>query len=257
MQYSRVFTQEAPLLTDDGGTNGDDENQHHISVLTDTLTPEEFESDAAINAAQFTSAIPRTTMMGNSTPNPFSRRPSKARDFSYAAVFISHLILVSVLSGTEDWELHRSMNVWSEMMILTIILGSCLGIAAVYFLSLDSYRENILFIGVPATIALELVLGNIISLSSRYFLVALPILAMAVIDSLSFKLARDNLGFTSTLLEMASNICRPYGVSMTIICGLILIIQTALLIWWEILFVGLVSRRATNVSLTLVGSYQF
>lgn len=241
-------------MVDEGETN--DEDEHHIGVLPDILLSEESEPDTQMNAVSPTLARPQSQIMGNDTPNPFSRRPSKARDFSYAAVFISHLILVSVLSGTEDLELHRSINLWSGLMICTIILGSCLGITAVYLLSRESCRENILYLGVPITIALELVLANIISLSmTKYSFLGLLILAMAIVDSFSLKLARDNLGFTSTLLEMASNICRPYGLSMTIICGVILVAQTALLIWWEILFVGLVSRRPSGISFALVGTY--
>ena len=253
IQYSRISSQEVQLLANEGETN--DEDEHHIGILPDILLSEAAEPETHMNAVSPTLSRSQSQMMGNDTPNPFSRRPSKARDFSYAAVFISHLILVSVLSGTEDLELHRSINIWSGLMICTIILSSCLGITAVYLLSRESCRENILYLGVPVTIALELILANIISLSmTKYSFLGLLILEMAIVDYFSFKSARDNLGFTSTLLEMASNICRPYGVSMTIICGIILIAQTALLIWWEILFVGLVSKTPTGVSFFLVGT---
>jgi hypothetical protein len=84
-----------------------------------------------------------TPVLGSDKPNPFSRRPSKARDFVYAVFFFLHFILVSVFSGTEDVELHDSFNSWSSMIMVVTVLGCVMGVAAVVILSNDDLREPV------------------------------------------------------------------------------------------------------------------
>jgi hypothetical protein len=123
MQYSRVSQQVEEY----------DEAQVEEAIISDenyeTLPP-------AISSDN-------TPVLGSDKPNPFSRRPSKARDFVYAVFFFLHFILVSVFSGTEDVELHDSFNSWSSMIMVVTVLGCVMGVAAVVILSNDNLREPV------------------------------------------------------------------------------------------------------------------
>lgn len=194
-----------------------------------------------------------TPVLGSDNPNAFSRRPSKARDFIYALAFFLHFILVSVLSGTEDVELHDSFNSWSSMIMVVTVLGSVIGVAAVVILSNDDLREPVLSHGIPLAIIFEICLGNILLLTkSRYSLIGVIVLIAAFMDLYSYKHGRDNVSFTLALLKMVINICKPYGLSLIFAYASILVTQTFVLLWWGLLFVGLISKAPSGVSELLV-----
>jgi hypothetical protein len=256
MQYSRISTEEATSLLKDDSHNTDDEDLQD----DDNRVPSTLISDAEVESLRPTAAevgsAPRshTMVIGNDTPSPFSRRPSKARDFIYAVLFFVHLLLVSALTGTEDLELQDSFTIWSAAIMIVIVSGSCFGIGAVIVLSNESSREIILSHCVPLSIAFELCLGNILILTNtRYSLIGLFFVGGALIDSFSFKAARDNLSFTIALLDMATEICKPYGLSLTITCWAILAAQTGLLMWWGVLLIGLIMDPPSRTSDFLVG----
>ena len=256
LQYSRISTEEASsLLIDSNLNNDDDELQDDDSRVPSTLISDN-EVESLRRTAAEVSFAPRahSLVIGNDTPSPFSRRPSKARDFIYAVLFVAHLLLVSALAGTEDLEMRDSFTIWSWMIMLVVLCGSCFGIGAVIVLSNENYRELILSHSVPLSIAFEACLGNILILTNtRYSLLGLFFVAAAVIDSCSYKSARDNLSFTVALLDMATAICKPYGLTLTITCWVILAAQTGLLLWWGVLLVGLITDPPSRTSDFLVG----
>lgn len=191
--------------------------------------------------------------LGNDIPNAFSRRPSKPRDIIYALLFILHFFLISVLTGTEDLELHDSFNEWSTMVTIITILSSILGSVLVVLLASDSMREPFLSHGIPLSIIFEVCLGNILLLTnSRYSVIGVVILAVAFIDGLSIQASKENVTFTLALLGMVTDILKPYGIYLVIVCACILIAHTALLMWWGILFVGLITKDPSGLSEVLI-----
>lgn len=258
MQYSRISTEEATsLLKDESLSTDDEELQNGITRAPSTLISDA-EVESLRRAAADVGSAPRSHLMviGNDTPSPFSRRPSKARDFIYAVLFFVHLLLVSAMTGTEDLELKDSFTIWSAAIMVVIISGSCFGIGAVIILSNESSRELILSHSVPLSIVFEICLGNILILTNtRYSLVGLFFVGGAFVDTFSFKSARDNLSFTIALLDMATEICKPYGLSLTITCWAILAAQTGLLLWWGVLLIGLIMDPPSRTSDFLVGGF--
>lgn len=256
VQYSRISTQEVSSLSNDEESNiEEDMTESEIDKRIPTKKSND-NDDLSESAAPPLGSIVRShsLVIGNDSPNPFSRRPSKARDFTYAAIFILHFVLVSVLTGTEDLELQESFTKWSWTVMIVTMLGSCLGIAAVFLISDETYREPVLSYGVPLAITSSICFGNILILTkSRFSLVGLIILGIALKDTFSIKSARENLSFTIALLNMAIDVCKPYGTSLTVTCSCILILQTAVLMWWGILFVGLITKQPSEISQLLVG----
>jgi hypothetical protein len=72
------------------------------------------------------------------------------------------------------------------------------------------------------------------------------VLASALIDSLSYKKAREGISFTSALIQMVVDIFKSYGASLLLACLAIILAQTFLLLWWGAFFVDLISTVSSS-----------
>jgi hypothetical protein len=253
-QYSRISTQEMSVLCQDEESLFGEEYLGANRVLPSSASDDEMDALQQTTAESGSSVRSHSMLIGSNTPSPFLRMPSKARDVTYAVLFFLNLILVSILTGTEIIELKENLTIWSTTVLVVSILGSCLGILAVFLLSEEKCREYLLSHCVLASIAFEACLGNILLLTSKqYVIIGIILLIIAWIDALSMKASRENAGFTLVILQMAGDICKPYGLSLTITCLAILIIQTLTLFYWGVIFVGLITKDPTIISQLLVG----
>ena len=254
VQYSRISTQESSVLCQEEDSLFGAEYPAENGGLPSSASDDETDTLQKTLAEPGSTVRSHSMLIGSNTPSPFLRMPSKPRDYMYAILFFLNLIVVSILTGTEIIELKEHLTMWSTTVLIVSILGSCLGIVAVFLLSEEKCRGYLLSHGVLVSIAFELCLGNILILTSeQYFVMGLILLATAWIDCLSIKASKENAGFTLVLLHMAGDICKPYGLSLTITCLAILVIQTMSLFYWGITFVGLITKDPTIISQLLVG----
>jgi hypothetical protein len=87
---------------------------------------------------------------------------------------------------------------------------------------------------------------------SKFSAIGLIILLSTFIDSFWFRSIRENVNFTSALIDMILTVCQPYGVSLTVTCGVIVAAQTCVLLWWGVFFVGLIANASTGYAEFLI-----
>jgi hypothetical protein len=105
----------------------------------------------------------------------------------------------------------------------------------------------------PFSIMVEVCLGNVVLLTkSRFSLIGLVILFSAFIDSFWFKSVKENIGFTSAMIDIVRDVCRRYGVSLFIACGAVVAAQTCVLLWWGVFFVGLIANASSGYAELLI-----
>ena len=198
----------------------------------------------------------RTTIhaVANNVLVPITRRPTSTRDTAYAVMFVAQFVVVSLLSLLEKESIRDSLvegygNVgsFSSMFMLVILLSSLLGGAVVFVLANDDVREVLLRHGILVSVAFQVCLGNVILLTkSRYSWIGVLVLIMAYMDSRRYKDARDKVSFTSALLKLVIDVCEPYGISLCIACFAVVAGQACALLWWGVLFVGLISGASLH-----------
>ena len=184
---------------------------------------------------------------------PITRRPSNARDVMYAVFFLLQFVIVCLLSLMERESVRDSLTAYgnagsfSSMFMLVILLASLGGGGVVFVLANDNIRESLLNHGILLSVSFQVCLGNIVLLTkSRFSWIGVVILLMAFVDSRRMMEARANISFTSALLQLVIDVCEPYGISLCIACFAIVAAQTCALLWWGVLFVGLISGASLH-----------
>ena len=194
-------------------------------------------------------------MIGSNLPNPSTRRPPKARDLIYALLFIFHLILVSFLCGSEDFALNDSFTVWSWMVIVSTIVGAMAGLPLLSIYG-GKLSEWVVTCCIPIGIFCQICFGNVLLLlQSRYSYLGVILLFISLLETFSYKAAKENLSFTAALLKTSEDILHTYGLSLYVACFFVIIAQTGVLLWWGVLFVGLITKAPSEISELLVGAY--
>ena len=253
VQYSRVATQElSSALHGDDSTVEEGQDSSVLQYPTRALTSSSAAS-SNIDEKSESSIRRHSLVIGNDIPNPFTRRPLKARDLHYAAFFFLHFGLVSVLSGTEGLALHDSFTAWSSMVMIATVLGASLGLPLVAIFG-GKLIEGIITSSLPIAVLGQICFGNVLLLmKSRYSIFGMFFLISSLIDAFSFKASYENLSFTTALLKTSEEICRAYGLSLSFTCFAIIVVQTCVLLWWGFLFVGLITKAPSEISEALVG----
>ena len=257
VQYSRVATQELSSgLHSDDSIDEDGQNSPGLESST-RISTKSSAASSNIDENSESPIIRHSLVIGNDIPNPFTRRPLKARDLLYAACFFLHFVLVSVLSGTEGLALHDSFTAWSSMVMIATVLGASLGLPLVAIFG-GKLIEGLLTSSIPVAIFGQICFGNVLLLmKSRYSIFGMFFLISSLIDAFSFKASYENLSFTTALFKMSEEICRSYGLSLSFTCFAIIVAQTCVLLWWGVLFVGLITKAPSEISEALVGMWLF
>ena len=253
VQYSRVSTQESSLATHSDDTKVEESSNSFDVEEGSRILSDHSVSISNIDEAPDTQIRRHSLLIGNDIPNPHTRRPLKARDFLYAALFFVHFGIVSILSGTEDFELHDSFTSWSSMVMIATVLGASFGLPLV---TLFGGKLLDFFVSSSISIAIfgQICFGNILLLmKSRYSVFGIFLLISSLIDTFSFKASHENLLFSRALFNMSEEICRSYGLSLSFTCFSIIVAQTCVLLWWGVLFVGLITKPPSEISEALVG----
>lgn len=191
--------------------------------------------------------------VANNVLVPITRRPTSARDAMYAVLFIAQFVVISLLSLLEQGSLRDSLVTYtnagsfSSMFMLVILLSSLLGGAVVFVLANDDIRESMLSHGILLSVSFQVCLGNIMLLAqSRFSWIGVVVLLMAYIDSRRYQDARAKVSFTSALLKLVIDVCEQYGISLCIACFAIVAAQACALLWWGVLFIGLISGASLH-----------
>ena len=134
---------------------------------------------------------------------PISRPPTKHRDRLFALIFIFHFGVIAILSFLEEKSLHNALitygraGSWASMLMIVTVLGSFGGGVISFLITNIDVRESFLSLGLLVSITLQICLGNILLLlRARFSFVGVFLILSALVDTLSYKQARDNINFT-------------------------------------------------------------
>jgi len=195
----------------------------------------------------------------NDKPFPISRPPPQVRDWPYAVAFLLHFGAILLLSFIEHGSLRHSLlnyeraSSWASMLMIVTLLGSCTGALVVFLLGLSSVRETLMASVIPFSLVLKVCLGNILLIMrSEYSFLGVLVILSAVVDSFWSRAARQSAGFSSALVQMAIDTTRLYGVLLGVTVGVIVAVQTCILLWWGAFFVGLISTYSVGYAETLI-----
>ncbi|KAJ1440194.1 hypothetical protein B484DRAFT_427513 [Ochromonadaceae sp. CCMP2298] len=191
----------------------------------------------------------------NDKPFPISRPPPQVRDWPYAVAFLLHFGAILLLSFIEHGSLRHSLlnyeraSSWASMLMIVTLLGSCTGALVVFLLGLSSVRETLMASVIPFSLVLKVCLGNILLIMrSEYSFLGVLVILSAVVDSFWSRAARQSAGFSSALVQMAIDTTRLYGVLLGVTVGVIVAVQTCILLWWGAFFVGLISTYSVGLT---------
>jgi uncharacterized membrane protein YsdA (DUF1294 family) len=184
----------------------------------------------------------------NDIPQPISRPPTKYRDISYGIAFILHFILILSLSFAEQMSLqhaalsyNRAGSEASIVMIVTL-LGGTFGAILFMIIVNSPYKEEIFQYSLVAAIIIKICIANILFIMrSLYSFIGIFFLFAAFWDYLRYRLVKQSIPFTITLVELVTELLQVYGLRLVIVCGLIVAAQICVLLWWGAFFVGLVA----------------
>lgn len=187
----------------------------------------------------------------NDKPFPISRPPPKHRDWIYALIFLLHFGGILLLSLIEKNSLKDSLlnygraSSWSSMLMIITLLGSFFGAFLSFIIGMQSIRDTLMSLSISFSIILKILFGNILLIlrakGSQYSFLGIILIISALIDTFWYKSAKDNVSFTSTLIQVVIDIAKIYGNSFFLLCVTIIFTQTCILLWWGAFFIGLVS----------------
>lgn len=184
---------------------------------------------------------------------PISRPPTKQRDRVFGLAFIIHFVAIFLTSLVEQKSLSHSFIMygvagsWSSLLMIVTLIGGFLGGMLSLIMLHEDIREYIMFYSLAFSIIFQICLGNILLLiRSNYSLIGIIILLSAFVDSFQFNAARENIKFSSSLVQFSLEIGKLYGSSLFVACACIVILQTLLLLWWGAFFVGILSEVSSN-----------
>lgn len=235
---------------------------HDINLIDEFGLPSDLDIDdeSSFNESYMHKLPSSSSAISSKTNAPITKLPVKHRDTLYGGLFIVHVLLVTLLSFIEKNSLESSILMygkvagsWSSLLMIVTLLGSCAGTVISLLMNSSDMRERALQLGLLFAIIFQACLGNILLLiKSRFSWLGILFLLRALYDSFWYKVSRESISLTSALIQLVINVCRNYGTSLTIGCIVIVAVQTCTLLWWGVLFVGIISNTSAVYSEILI-----
>ena len=122
------------------------------------------------------------------------------------------------------------------------LLASFVGISLLFLLMTPYCRGILLSSGVFISALCKLCLGNVLLLTTDLWLVGLLILVSLIGDGLRYAHVKDNLSCSVSLLEMLTELNEPFDSMLALACGVVILIQMFVLLWWGVVFVYIISE---------------
>lgn len=224
-----------------------------LAMQYSPLSTEDVEADTSSSESKSTDEKKINPSLRNDRQVPITRPPAKQRDRFFVLLFLLHFGTVASFVFFEKKENQISLisnvkaGMWSSIVMIITLLGSFFGALVIFMVSNSESREPFLSLAVPFSIVIQICLGNILLLfRSIYSPIGVLFLVSAYCDSCRYKQVRDNLSFTSALIGLVENVCRHFGVGLTIACVGIVAVQTCVLLWWGVFLVDLLAHIPTD-----------
>ena len=163
---------------------------------TSRLVDESIElSNIADNDKDFETQFTATR---NDTHVPLSKPPSQYRDKIYIALFLLHIVLISMFQLLQDD--HYTIDFdgsWSSLLMIVTLLGSFAGSCIPICVNNTEIREQFLSMCLLFSITLQTCLANILILmKSNFSWIGIILILSAIYEATWYKQAKENLNLT-------------------------------------------------------------
>jgi hypothetical protein len=193
--------------------------------------------------------------LGGTGLAPLSRSPSRWRDFTFFVAFGLHFFLMSIFDLAPDARKGDTVipkqygGLWVSMVLTVAVVGMALGVIVVMILGNTESRESFLNFSLMNSIFVRILLCVYFFLSNTALgiIVGIVFALMVAVSVGRLKKARENVNFTSALIELSVEICQQYGSPMLTVCSLVLFVQTCILMAWGVYLVGLLDDISVKV----------
>jgi hypothetical protein len=137
--------------------------------------------------------------------------------------------------------------------MIATLLGSALGVTIAIGISVASVGELLLSSGTPVSIGIQILVGNIfLAVKSEFWVFGSVVLLSALTDFVYYKISRENLKVSLSMLDMAIGILQKFGYHYSL--GVLSVIagQTCMLLWWGVVLSNVLAHLPASAAIALV-----
>ena len=184
-------------------------------------------------------------------PVPISRPPTSPRDPSYASAYFFMFVGVSLVGFIHHTEflhdsfvLYQQAGGWTSMLMVATLFGTVIGIFLMFALYYPPLRELVLQYAIPCSIGVQCVAGvaAYIGLGSQCWPITLLVLGSAACDAVRYTESLEVMAVTEATLELAFQVLGHFDTPLAAALIALGVVQTGLLLWWGVVFVGLLTE---------------
>ena len=198
-------------------------------------------------------------------PIPISRPPTSPRDLTYSSAYFFTFLGSSLVgfihhSGflRDSFVLYQRAGAWTDMLMVATLFGTVIGFFLIFALYYPSLREVLLKHAVPFSIGAQVTvaIAAYIGLGPQCWPLSLLVLAGACCDIVRYRESVELASFTDATLELAFQILAEYDMTLLAVFCALAVVQTGLLLWWGVIFVGLLTEvhaAAALLSMLVLG----
>jgi hypothetical protein len=135
-------------------------------------------------------------------------------------------------------------------MVMTVaVVGLALGCIAVLVLSNTESRESFLAFSLANSILVRIFLAVyfFISRTALGIIVGIVFTVMVLVSVRRFKKSKDNVNFTSAVIELSINVYQHYGGPLLVAGVAVMLVQTFVLMAWGVYLVGLLDDISAHL----------
>ena len=192
---------------------------------------------------------------------PISRTPTNPRDLSYWSLFMMSLIICSVMGFIkhsaflqDSFVLYRKAGGWSSMLMVSTLFGCIIGTALTLSLTYNPMKDFLLKYAMKFSIFMQIAISffTIIILGTQCWPITIIILFGVYCDTRKYILFKESSAFVGAQIETSVHILGEYSISYILSVTLISALQTGLLLWLGVIFVGLLTEVHAGLAAILI-----
>ena len=195
------------------------------------------------------------------TAIPISRTPTNPRDIYYWSLYFLCFFACSIMgfirhSGflEDSFVLYEKAGGWTSMLMVSTLFGYIIGVAVSLGLGYAPIRDFLLEKVVIYSIGIQILasITILLLLGFECWPISIIILSGAICDATRLSTYKEASPFIGEQISTSMNILNEYGTSFIISMGVLGTLQTALLLWLGVIFVGLLTEVHAGIAALLI-----
>ncbi len=192
---------------------------------------------------------------------PISRTPTNPRDLYYWSLYFLCFFVCSIMgfirhSGflEDSFVLYEKAGGWTSMLMVSTLFGCIIGTAVSLGLGYSPIRDFLLEKVVTYSIGVQILASvtMLLLLGVKCWPISIIILSSALCDATRLETYKAASPFIGEQISTSINILSEYGTSFITSMGVLGTLQTALLLWLGVIFVGLLTEVHAGIAALLI-----